>query len=139
MKFRIDKEFNSFCAMTGINQPATAAHELYTLAETRGVFSQTRDLYGAVVEDWLEDEMAAARVITEFTGQVCTVAHYNTFMHLTIVGEGNCPDCGGELEEIDSDAESLHDGNGICPDSIRETRYICRCKHCLEEFTFYTK
>lgn len=116
--------------MTGINQPATAAYKLYTLAETRGVFSQTRDLYGAVVEDWLEDAMAAARVITEFTGQVCTVAMYNAFMHLTIVGEGNCPECGSVMEEIDWEVESLHDGNGICPDSVNVLSTTYRCPMC---------
>lgn len=113
--------------MAGIDKPSSTARRLYNLAEKEGVFKQTDDLYGARVIDWLGDEMAVARVINAFTGRVCTVALYDAFMQLVVIGEGDCPECGGVLEEIDWEVESLHDGNGICPDSeiVLSTTYRC--------------
>lgn len=116
--------------MAGINQPATAARTLYNLAEKEGVFEQTDALYGARVIDWLGDEMAAARVVTEFSERVCTVALYDAFMQLVIIGEGDCPECGSDMEEIDWEVESLHDGNGVCPDSVNVLSTTYRCPLC---------
>lgn len=130
MHFKFDKEFHSFCAMAGINQPFSAVRSLYNLAEKEGVFEQTDSLYGARVIDWLGDEMAVARVITAFTGRVCTVALYAAFMQLVVIGEGDCPECGSVMEEIDWEVESLHDGNGICPDSVNILSTTYRCPMC---------
>lgn len=57
---------------------------------------------------------------------------FNAFCALTIVGDGDCPHCGGELEFVKTDGHELNDGDYNTPNSYVIDNYVYRCVECGE-------
>lgn len=57
---------------------------------------------------------------------------FDAFCALTIVGDGGCPNCGGELEFVETDGHELNDGDYYTPNSYVIDNYVYRCVECGE-------
>ena len=60
---------------------------------------------------------------------------FSDICNLVFIGDGGCPECGGELEflEYDGHMENLHDY--YTPPYLVVEGYIYRCRECGEEIT----
>ena len=57
---------------------------------------------------------------------------FDAFCSLTIVGDGDCPHCGGELEFVETEGHELNDGDYNTPNSYVVDNYVYRCAECGE-------
>ena len=54
------------------------------------------------------------------------------FAALIIIGDGNCPNCGGELKFVETEGHELKDGDYYTPNSYVIDNYVYRCVECGE-------
>ncbi len=57
---------------------------------------------------------------------------FDAFCKLVIIGDGGCPDCGGELEYMETEGHELKDGDYLTPNSYVIDNYVYRCRECGE-------
>lgn len=55
---------------------------------------------------------------------------FDAFCSLTIVGDGKCPHCGGELKCVETEGHELKDGDYYTPNSYVIDYYIYECREC---------
>ena len=139
MRFKIDKNLNVVAAAKVASaEHKTVAVELCARFIDAGMIEDTPD-------NWGESVLAAAG--TQYVSNVCAVlAEYlygdetrsipanvfDAFCALTIVGDGDCPNCGGELKFIETEGHELKDGDYYTPNSYEIDNYIYECRDCGE-------
>lgn len=139
MRFKIDKNLNVVAAAKVASvEHETVAVELCARFIDAGMIEDTPD-------NWGESVLAAAG--TQYVSNVCAVlAEYlygdetrsiqadvfDAFCALTIVGDGDCPHCGGELKFIETEGHELKDGDYCTPNSYEIDNYIYECRNCGE-------
>ena len=57
---------------------------------------------------------------------------FDAFCALTVIGDGDCPNCGGELEYTGTEGHELKDGDYFTPNSYVVDNYVYRCVECGE-------
>lgn len=57
---------------------------------------------------------------------------FDAFCALIVVGDGDCPHCGGELVFVETDGHELNDGDYYTPNSYVIDNYVYRCVECGE-------
>ena len=57
---------------------------------------------------------------------------FDAFCKLTIIGDGNCPECGGPLQYVETEGHELHDGDYYTPNSWIVDNYVYKCAECGE-------
>ena len=57
---------------------------------------------------------------------------FDAFCALTVMGDGDCPHCGGELRFIETEGHELNDGDYYTPNSYEIDNYIYECRNCGE-------
>lgn len=57
---------------------------------------------------------------------------FDAFCHLVIIGDGDCPECGGELQFVETEGHELKDGDYLTPNSYVIDKYVYRCAECGE-------
>lgn len=57
---------------------------------------------------------------------------FDAFCALIVVGDGNCPLCGGELDLLEVEGHELNDGDYYTPNSYTVENMVYRCKECGE-------
>lgn len=57
---------------------------------------------------------------------------FDAFCALTVMGDGDCPHCGGELRFIETEGHELNDGDHYTPNSYEIDYYIYHCAVCGE-------
>lgn len=57
---------------------------------------------------------------------------FDAFCALTVMGDGDCPHCGGELRFIETEGHELNDGDYYTPNSYVIDNYVYKCRDCGE-------
>lgn len=137
MRFKIDENLNRVAAAKAA-RPETVAVELYTLLVETGMIEDTTENLCASVSDATEQQYVSA-VCAVLSGFLYGDEYhsipadvFDAFCALTIVGDGDCPHCGGELEFVETDGHELNDGDYNTPNSYVIDNYVYRCVECGE-------
>ena len=139
MRFKIDDNLNVVAAaMAAPVAPETVAVELCARFIDAGMIEDTPD-------NWGESVLIATG--PRYVKDVCAVLSgflygnesrsipadvFDAFCALTIVGDGDCPHCGGELEFVETEGHELNDGDYFTPNSYVIDNYVYRCVECGE-------
>lgn len=57
---------------------------------------------------------------------------FNAFCEIIIIGEGDCPECGGKFDFYETEGHELKDGDRDTPNSYIVDNYVYRCADCGE-------
>ena len=55
---------------------------------------------------------------------------FDALCNVIILGDGDCPECGGELEFVETEGHKLNDGDYYTPDSYVVDKYVYECRNC---------
>lgn len=138
MQFKIDENLNRVAAaMAAPVSNETVAVELCQWFIDSGMFEDTPDNYGVTVIQATGDKLVSdvcAGLSTFLFGE-CRAIHcdvFDAFCRLVILGDGDCPHCGGELRFIETEGHELNDGDYYTPNSYVVDKYVYQCRECGE-------
>lgn len=60
---------------------------------------------------------------------------FDAFCNLIVIGDGDCPECGGVLELVGTDGHEIHDGDYLTPNTYVADKYNYKCRVCGNELT----
>ena len=116
MKITENKQLKELATQAG-----TTANELSNnfIAELirRQIIEDTPDVYGATIADAINRDIK----ITEFVDAMRVVGiptiskNYDAIMEMVVVGNGDCPECGGEMEVTDGEYKQTGGDGYIAP------------------------
>lgn len=117
----------------------TIARDIVNALRDADMYYDNEDVYGLKVKDAIADEVTAqsfckviknALNVAELRGD-----EYFAALDLTIMNDYDCPECGCELEIVDSE-HRLIGGNGYTEEWEYETLYeVYECPHCGHKIT----
>ena len=61
---------------------------------------------------------------------------FDAFCNCVVIGDGDCPECGGELEHVENEGHEIKDGDYLTPNTYVVDKYVYRCRECGEIFKF---
>lgn len=136
MHFKIDGNLKIVAAAK--SSPATpenVARGLCAKMIEAGMFSDDPDNYGESVVRVTGPQLVSrvCDVLSEYLGiDTIPAKVFDAFCALVIMGEGDCPHCGGELRFIETEGHELKDGDYFTPNSYEIDNYIYECRNCGE-------
>ena len=139
MKFKIDNNFKRICGLhpefPEIKPAMTISEELCAAFVNAGIIGDKEDNYGlpfiqvagnAMMFDILD-------VLTKYFGIESIYPEiWDALCTCTLMGDGDCPYCGGNLEFVETEGHRLNDGDRWVDDSYIIDNYIYRCAVCGE-------
>ena len=139
MKFRFDKNLERVAAeMVAPVDPQTVAVELCRRFIDAGMIEDDADHWGASVLLATGPQYVAdvCKVLAGFLygdeSRSIPADVFDAFCALIVVGDGDCPHCGGELVFVETDGHELNDGDYNTPNSYVVDNYVYRCVECGE-------
>ena len=57
---------------------------------------------------------------------------FDAFCRCVVIGDGDCPECGGELAFLETEGHELNDGDYFHPNTYEIDQYVYKCRHCGE-------
>ena len=139
MKFKIDKNLQRIASeIIGPVDLAMVAENLCKRFIDAGMIEDTPDNWG---------ETVFTATGPRYVSDVCKVLAgylygdekhpvpseiFWAFAAIIIIGDGNCPNCGGELKFVETEGHELKDGDYYTPNSYVIDRYVYHCKECGE-------
>lgn len=136
MRFKIDKYLEQVAAAkVAPVDTETVAVDLCKYMINAGIIEDTPEHWGESVLiatgpqyvkdicDLLAGYLGVDRIHTDV---------FDAFCRLTVVGDGDCPKCGGELKFIEKEGHELNDGDYFTPNSYVIDNYVYRCVECGE-------
>lgn len=91
------------------------------------------EFWGCTLFDSIERDIPVSEVvgIIKATGiSVVRSEHLDAFLNLVLVGKGDCPICGGEMEITDGDYKVCGGDGYLTPHEYEPTFEERTCKHC---------
>lgn len=138
MKFKIDKNLQRVASE--IISPVDIAMVAKNLCQwfiDAEMIEDTPENYGVTVIQATGDKLVSdvcAGLSTFLFGE-CRAIHcdvFDAFCHLVILGDGDCPECGGELRFVETEGHELKDGDYYTPNSYVIDNYVYQCRECGE-------
>ena len=136
MRFKIDENLNRVAAAkVAPVAPETVAVDLCKYMINAGIIEDTTEHWGESVLiatgpryvkdicDLLAGYLGVSRIHTDV---------FDAFCRLTVVGDGDCPHCGGELIYDETIGHELNDGDYFTPPSYVVDYYVYHCPVCGE-------
>lgn len=137
MQFKIDENLRKIATAKQAD-PEAVAVELCTFLVKTGMIEDTADNWGASVLEATEQKYVAD-VCAVFAGflygeeeHTIPADLFNALCSLTILGDGNCPMCGGNLIFDETEGHELNDGDYYTPNSWVVDFYVYHCPECGE-------
>lgn len=144
MKFKIEKNLLRVASEKGATvDPETVAVELCGRMIDAGMIEDTPDNYGESVliatgPQYVKDVCAVlAGYLYGDEDRAIPADVFDAFCGLTVIGNGNCPLCGGNLIYDCEKGHELQDGDYWTPNSWVVDLYVYHCANCGE--TIQTK
>ena len=137
MRFKIDENLNRVAAAKAA-RPETVAVELCARFIDAGMIEDTPDNWGESVlratgPQYVSDIFAVlAEYLYNDESHSVRADVFDAFCALVVMGDGNCPHCGGELEFYEKEGHELNDGNYYTPNTYIIDNYVYRCADCGE-------
>lgn len=138
MRFKNDKNLTRVAAATAAHvAPEIVAVELFRRMVDAGMIDDPEDCWMLPVvkvigQETITDVCALLSEYLYGCNQSIPADVFDAFCALIVWGDGDCPECGGELELIDAEGHELHDGDYYTPNSYIVDYYIYRCRDCGE-------
>ena len=139
MRFKIDSNFMRVVranpAMYETRPVSELAAELcQTFIDSR-MIEDTPDNYGVTVIQATGDKLVSdvCAGLSAFLFGECRAIHcdvFDAFCRLVILGDGDCPECGGKLKFIETEGHELKDGDYYTPNSYVVDKYVYQCREC---------
>ena len=141
MRFKIDNNFKTVCRLHPEFpeiKPATAiSEELAAAFLDAGLFKDDESNYGETFIDVAghNQMFSILDVLTKYCGvEGIRPETWDALCACILMGDGDCPECGGELEFVETEGHELNDGDRWTPNSYIIDNYIYRCAVCGETF-----
>ena len=137
MRFKIDENLKRVAAAKAA-RPGTVAVELLAALVDVGMIEDPTEYWGKSVliatgPQYVSDVCAVlAEYLYGDETRSIPADVFDAFCALTIVGDGDCPYCGGELEFVEVEGHELKDGDYFTPNSYVIDNWVYRCVECGE-------
>lgn len=134
MRFKIDDNLMRI-ARAKDEAPETTAIELCKACVEAGYLYDSTDYYGFRNETLMADAeisvKSAGDILARYLGVVEIKSElFDAFCGLIVVGDGNCPRCGGNLELYDSDVQKIPSSSYDIPPEYKVTTIYYECPVC---------
>ena len=133
MHFKIDKYLDKIADGFGVVTLENLSRNLCQEFIGAGFFDDDPANYGESVMDVMGHELIhnVVNLLRQyFHTSSISAAIFGAFCSLTLMGEGDCPECGGELRFVETEGHELNDGTYLTPNSYVIDYYIYKCDHC---------
>ena len=137
MRFKIDKNLTRVAAAKAA-RPEIVAVELLAALVDAGMIEDTNDHWGESVliatgPRYVNDICAVlAEYLYNDETRSIPADVFDAFCALIVVGDGDCPHCGGELVFTATEGHELKDGDYYTPNSYVIDTYVYQCRECGE-------
>ena len=137
MRFKNDKNLKRVAAAKAV-RPETVAVELCAALIDAGMIEDPNDNWGESVliatgPQYVSDVCAVlSEYLYDDETRSIPVDVFDAFCALTVMGDGDCPHCGGELKFIETEGHELKDGDYYTPNSYIVDNGVYRCVECGE-------
>lgn len=132
MRFKIDREFYTFCSLMPKKDMTKVSMELANEFETADIE------YPVAVSDRIYEfsiEETQEKLRQYFNIYEITDAMWKAFLDCTLIGDGDCPECGGYMEWSQDTCEDEFEGRGIFGEEKFSHHYfsIYTCPDCRHQ------
>lgn len=103
-----------------------------------GMIEDTPDNWGVTVIQATGDKLVSdvCAVLAEYLygdeSHSVPADVFDAFCAITVMGDGDCPHCGGELRFVETEGHELKDGDYYTPNSYVIDNYVYQCRECGE-------
>lgn len=139
MRFKIDNNFLAVCRLHPEFpeiKPATAiSEELAAAFLDAGLFKDDESNYGETFIDvaGCNQMFSILDILTKYCGVGSIRPEtWDALCASVLLGDGDCPECGGVLRFLETDGHKLNDGDRWTPDTYEIDYYIYKCANCGE-------
>lgn len=139
MRFKIDENLNRVAAaMVAPVDPETVAVELCRRFIDAGMIEDLTDYFGETASDAM-GTLLVRDVCAILSGYLygdssrsihCDI--FQAFCKLIVMGDGDCPHCGGNLIYDEAEGHEINDGDYYTPNSWVIDNYVYHCAVCGE-------
>ncbi len=138
MRIKTDKFMVQFAQEVGLpTKPYGVGKALCLRFIKKGMLEDVPDYYGASILTAL-----GPQYIKDVCEEIKDCLHlerissdaFDAFCKLTLMGDGDCPHCGGDVEFMETYGHELNDGDYMTPNSYVVDGYVYRCKVCNQFF-----
>lgn len=135
MRFKIDENLTRVAAAKA-SDPETVSVELFGRLVDRGMIEDPADRWGesvlvAIGPHYIKDVCALlAGFLYGDESRTVPADIYDAFCALIVWDDGDCPNCGGELEFVRTEGHEINDGDYYTPNSYVVDFYVYRCVEC---------
>ena len=132
MNIRKDKELNILAKASGKKATEVETIIVNQLIQ-KEMIQDDPEFWGCTLFDSIERNVPASDVvgIIKSTGiSVVRSEHLDAFLNLVLVGKGDCPVCGGEMEVTDADYKCCGGDGYLTPYEYEPIFEEKTCKHC---------
>lgn len=139
MRFKIDENLKRVAAAKTAD-PETVAVELCARLIETGMIEDPNDYWGKSVliatgPQYVSDVCAVlAGFLYGDESRSIPADVFDAFCALIVLGDGDCPHCGGELVFTETEGHELNDGDYYTPNTYVIDNYVYRCVECGEIF-----
>ena len=137
MQFKIDERLKVVAAaMVEPKDPATVAVELCARFVDAGMITDDPDKYGCSFIEMTGPQYVfdICKVLAGYLygdkSRSIQSGVFDALCRVTVLGDGDCPECGGELEFVETEGHELNDGDYYIPNSYEIDCYVYRCRVC---------
>ena len=137
MKFKIDKNLKRLAVEMSAD-PVVVADKLCKHFIAAGMFADDEGNYGCPVLEaagpqYVKDICALlAGFLYDDASRSVPSDVFDAFCDLIVMGDGDCPHCGGELGFVETEGHELKDGDYYTPNSYVIDNYVYKCRVCGE-------
>ena len=139
MRFKIDNNFLAVCRLHPEFpeiKPATAiSEELAAAFLDAGLFKDDESNYGEtfIGVTGHNQMFSILDALTKYFGvEGIRPETWDALCASVLLGDGDCPECGGELRFLETEGHKLNDGDHWTPDTYEIDYYFYKCANCGE-------
>lgn len=139
MRFKIDENLKRVAAeMAAPKDAETVSVELCSRFVDAGMIEESCENFGKPVlvatgPRYVSDVCAIlAGYLYGDESRSISFDVFKAFSALVVMGDGDCPYCGGEMENIETEGHEIKDGDRYTPNSYVIDNYVYECRECGE-------
>ena len=138
MKFKIDENLRRIASVWGLaneDELKEFSGNMCRYFINAGIIEDTPDNWGESV--LIASGPQYVKDVCDLLARFLKVSRIHTdvfdaFCRLIVMGDGDCPKCGGELYQKDRMEHELNDGDHYTPASFAVDCYVYECRNCGE-------
>lgn len=132
MRVKESKELNELATLSG--KPAKQVSDIIVSELlNKKIIEETPDNWGCPISDCYERDITVveiAGVIRAIGINVVKSVHLDALLECVLIGDGDCPECGGEMEVTDGEYKQTGGDGYITPPEYTPIWEETTCTHC---------